>query len=176
MKQFRVNKTTITVATIIIVIVAFRFSALSKNWFADQTASKPQEFSKAGMTITLTQDFAEKEVVSQTAAYISSQYIVVSMKEETQLLEQNDVAADISLREYAECIIANNELDTTIEGIESQPYFIYSQHLNGKDISYLAVMFKGSDAYWVVTFACETQYFASSREQFMKWADTVKIS
>lgn len=136
-------------------------------------ASNPQEFSKAGLTITLTQDFHEMEVVSQTATYFTPECVVTSLKEEFTLFEQNDLPTDISLKEYAEIIISNNALDTKIEGNESRPCFVYGRQANGKDYTYLATVFKGSDAFWMVTFACESKNYASSQEQFIEWADTI---
>lgn len=174
-ERSKLNKVAIVMGILTFVVV-FGVIKLSNGTIDHLLTSHTQEFSKAGMTITLTQDFHEKDVVSQTATYSSSKYIVMSLKEEFQLLEQKSISTDISLKEYAEDIIANNSLDVTVEGSESRPYFVYSRQVNGKDFTYLAMVFKGSDAYWMLTFACESKDYASSQKQFMKWADTVKVA
>jgi len=37
-------------------------------------------------------------------------------------------------------------------------------------------VYRGSDAYWMVTFACETKNYAAAEAQFLKWADSVEVS
>jgi hypothetical protein len=174
-QRAKLSKISVVVAVLVFVVI-FGVRALSNGTINALLPSHTQDFSKAGLTITLTQDFHEKDVVSQTATYASSKYIVLTLKEEFKILEQSNISTDISLKEYAEDIIANNSLDATVEGNESRPYFIYSRQASGKDITYLATVFKGSDAFWIVTFACDSKNFASSQAQFMKWADTVKVS
>jgi len=139
--------------------------------FAPQT----KEFSKAGMTITLTGDFAEQDIATQTSAYISSKYMVLGLKEEFEKLEMAGIYEDSPLWEYAETIIANNFIDAQVEGSDSRPYFIYSREVSEKDFTYLAMVFKGYDAFWIVTFACESKDYEASKEKFLKWADTIKV-
>jgi hypothetical protein len=174
-EKAKLNRVAIVVGIVTFAVV-FGVITLGNGTISRLFSSQTQEFSKAGMTITLTQDFHEKDVVSQTATYLSTKYIVISLKEDFQTMAQYNVSTDISLSEYAEAIIANNSISTTIEGNEIRPYFVYSRKVNGKDFTYLAMVYRGSDAYWVLTFACESKNFASAQTQFMKWADTVKVA
>jgi hypothetical protein len=173
-ERFKINKVAMIVGALVFVVV-FGALKISDGTFDRLFSSQAQEFAKSGLTITLTKDFSEQNVVSQTATYISSKYVVITLKEEFQIFEQNNLSTDITLKEYAEDIIANNSLDSTVEGNESKPYFIYNRQVSGKDITYLAMVYKGSDAFWIVTFACESGDYESSQKQFMKWADTVKV-
>lgn len=174
-QRAKINKVSIIVAVLVFVVV-FGVRALSNGTISALLPARTQDFSKAGLTITLTQDFHEKDVVSQTATYASSKYVVMTLKEEFTALEKSNISTDITLKEYAQDLITNNSVDATVEGNESRPYFIYSKQINGKDYTYLATVYKGSDAFWVVTYACESKNFTSSQDQFMKWADTVKVS
>lgn len=173
--RYKINKFAIIISILSFVVV-YGAIMIGSGIIKNLSASSIQEFSKAGMTIALTQDFQEKDIVSQTATYLSSKYIVICLKEDFKILEQNNISSDISLNEYAEIVISSNSIVTNIEGNESRPYFVYSQQISGKDYKYLAIAFKGSDAYWTVTFVCESKNYESSKEQLLKWADTIKIT
>lgn len=174
-ERSKVNKIAIIVAVAAFVIV-YGVISLGNGTISHLFSAKTQEFTKAGMSITLTQDFHEQEVVSQTATYASSKYIVICLKEEFLALEQGNVPSDISLTEYAEAIIMNNSIEAEVAGSENRPEFVYSRQINGKEFSYLVTVFRGSDAYWTVSFACESKNFESSQKQFSAWADTVKVA
>lgn len=174
-EKSKINKIAIVVGIAIFVFISTGIpltnSAINKLFM-----TQSQEFSKAGMTITLTQEFHEIDQVTQTATYSTSKYLVMSFKEEFNILEQSNISTDISLKEYAKEIIAYNSLDTVIGGSENRPNFVYTEQTNGKEYTYMATVFKGSDAYWSVTFACETKDYKSAQEQFIRWADTVKVT
>lgn len=138
-------------------------------------SGQEKTFTKAGMTITLTSDFEEEESISQTARYISKQFAVVALKEEFMVLSKFNISSDISLKEYAGLIIANNGLNATVQEQDGIICFKYNQQLNGKDITSFSTVYKASDAFWVITFACETQNFESTQPQFMNWAKTIKV-
>ena len=137
---------------------------------------KPQDFSKAGLTITLNRDFTEENYVTQTAAYCSQKHLVLCIKEEFDVLEELGFDTDISLHEYAESVTENNNIEENVIGDESRPYFIYEDHVSGKDFTYLATVYKGNDAFWTVTFVCETFDFDESFDEFQKWADSVVLN
>ncbi len=160
---------------VLVFLFVFGINALANGSLSNLFGTKEKDFSKAGLTITLNENFGEEEIVTQTATYSSLKYVITSLKEEFQLFEDVGLSTDIPLSEYADMIITANALDATVEGSDSRPSFVYSEQANGKDYSYLATVFRGSDAFWTVTFACETKYFADSQAQFEKWADTVKI-
>ena len=168
------QNTVAVVAGILIFFMVFG-GIIAINRLVDLLPVQTQEFSKAGITITLTREFHEQEIVSQTAVFSSSKYIVMCLKEDFQSFEESGMSTDMPLKQYALSVIENNALHTNVEGDESRPFFVYSREANGKDYTYWATVFRGSGAYWMVTFACETKNFASSRKQFVQWADTVKV-
>lgn len=136
-----------------------------------------QEFSKAGMSITLTKAFTEKEMASLTAYYESQKVIVTCLKEEFTQFEALGVSSDdISLDDYAELVIANNQMDMDAVKEDDLTYFKYDKTVSGKDFSYMACVFKSTDAFWLIQFACETKNFDSMQDQMKNWAKTVKFS
>lgn len=138
---------------------------------------KAKEFSKAGMSITLTTAFTEKEMATQTAYYESQKAIVTCLKEEFSILEDEGLSADdVTLEQYGEAVIVMNGLDSEVQTEDGLTYIRYDKSLNGKDFSYYATVFKGTDAFWMIQFACESKNFDSMHEIFKTWAKSVKFS
>lgn len=136
-----------------------------------------KEFSKAGMSISLTETFVEKEMASLTAYYESPKVIVTCLKEEFTQFEALGVSSDdITLDDYAELVIENNQMDLDATKEDGLTYFTYEKTVSGKDFSYMACVYKSSDAFWLIQFACEQKNFDSMKEQMKSWAQTVKFS
>lgn len=85
--------------------------------------AKDKEFSKAGMTITLTTKFTEKELASQTAYYESFTSIVTALKEEFSLMEGFQ---DYTLEEYTNIVLQQNKLNTTVTRPQGKEYYSFS--------------------------------------------------
>jgi len=163
----------ITVAAFIVFFGIIRLSGFAIDYFSD---SQKKDFSKAGITITLTQEFVEDENITQTASYYTDEYYVSCLKEDFETLSIYDISSNITLNEYADLIIENNTLDATIEGTDNKPYIIYSETKDDKEYTYLEVLYKSSDAYWAVCFTCYSKDFESSKDKFIKWSDSVTFS
>lgn len=131
-----------------------------------------KEFSKAGMTITLTNGFIEKEIVSQTAYYESTTSIVTVLKES---FSSASGLSSYTLEQYTNAVLKANNLNAQITKYDDKEYysFTYDKELNGKDYYYFATTFKGPDAFWLIQFACTTSNKDKFQDKFIKWADSV---
>ena len=138
-------------------------------------AAKEKEFSKEGFTITLTDAFKEQEIATQTVAYASSKVSVTALKEDLSAFKDNNMDTDITLKDYAELVIAANGLDSEAEEKDGLVCFTYDKSLSGQNFTYLATVFKGSDAFWLVQFGCENSQYDALKEDFVKYAKTVKV-
>lgn len=138
-------------------------------------SAKEKEFTAAGMTITLTDEFTEKSLVSQTAYYESVNAIVMALKEDLSAFTQLGLD-NISLKEYAELVIKQNSMNATVEEKDGLTMFTYKKSVSDKDFTYLATVFKSSDAFWLIQFGCETKNYDKYSSDFQKWAGTVKFS
>ena len=137
---------------------------------------KLKEFSKAGLTISLPEEFGEKEVVTQTATYVSLDSVVMILKEEFSMFEKMGMdPKELTLDEYFELIKTNNGSDWELKEDEGLKYFDYSTQVNGKDMSYMGTILKGTDAFWLVQFSCESGNFADKKADFLKWAKSIKV-
>ncbi len=134
-------------------------------------APEPKTFSKSGMTIQLTSEFAEKEVVSYTATYQSLRIIVMALKEEFALFGTDALTLD----EYAQLVLDANLLEEEIIHEDSLTYFEYAREVNGKNLTYLACVYKGADAYWLIQFSCETANYGELKGTMLEYAATVEV-
>ena len=168
MKIVKTKKIVVSLACLLLcVCMAFFSCGLLKG--------TDKEFSAAGMTITLTSAFAEQDIVSQTAYYVSLSSIVTALKEDFTLYNAAGIG-DKTLTEYAQLVITANSLTAAVEEKDGLTYFTYEKTLNSKDYKYLACVFKATDAYWLIQFACEKDNYDKNEAQFKKWAKTVTFT
>ena len=134
--------------------------------------AKEKTFEKAGMRITLTSDFVEKEIVSQTVYYESRKVIVTALKEEFSMLAGLE---NYSLEEYTDLTISGTRLSAQAEQREGKDYlyFSYEKNVSGNQFFYLATTHKMSDAFWLIQFACFLGEKEKYTETFLSWADTI---
>ncbi|MBQ8529518.1 MAG: hypothetical protein IJ459_07255 [Clostridia bacterium] len=134
-------------------------------------APKDKSFSKAGLTITLTEEFSEQELVTQTAYYVSQKAIVTTLKEDGSSI------SDYTVKQYAELVISvNNLANTTATEKDGYAEFTYEKNLNGKDYYYYARCFKNGTDFWLVQFSCETKNTETLTPSFEKWASSITFS
>jgi uncharacterized membrane protein YgcG len=136
---------------------------------------KDKEFSKAGMTITLTDDFLDKDMVAYAAYYESPTALVCVTKEDFSIFEQAGISTDISLAEYADLVMEANKHDTAFKEKDGLTCFEFDSAKSGHNYSYFVAVFRGSDAYWVVQFGCDAESYNALSEDFIKWAKSVKV-
>lgn len=131
-------------------------------------------FEKAGMQITLTSKFTEKEYISMTAYYESADAIVTVVKE--SFTDVASAGLEINtLDEYTDVVLSNNGLNSSKLTRENQEYiyFTYEKSVSGKDFYYLATTHKSSDAYWLIQFACVKDKKEQFTETFLGYADSI---
>ena len=144
----------------------------------DKTTNK--KFEKAGLTITLTREFYEKEHVEYTAYYASSKMIVVTVKETFDSFEKvGQDAETMSVKDYARLVIDtykdfyNSASEISIA--ENMVSFMYENDALGKDYKYIWYGFKAVDAFWAVQFGCVESDFDNLQSQMLAYAKTVEI-
>ena len=129
---------------------------------------KDKDFSKAGMTITLTDAFTEQDIVTQTAYYVSQEAIVTALKEDGSMI------GDYTVKDYAELVCSVNKLSSSkVTTKEGYAEFTYEKELSGKEYYYYARCFKNGSDFWLIQFACETKNTEKFTPTFEKWAATV---
>ena len=137
--------------------------------------SQEKTFEKSGMQITLTSAFYEKDLVSLTAYYESTDSIVTALKEE---FSQVEGFGNYTLAEYTDLVKQANKLSAAVSSREGQDYqyFTYEKSVSGKTFFYLATTHKASDAFWLIQFACDVSDKEKFTDTFLGWADTVTFT
>ena len=137
-------------------------------------------FHKSGLSITLTHDFKEKDVLDYTAYYSSQKILVLTSKAEFDdfnIEEWNP--AEHSLYEYAEKIAEDykNLYPSTSEIYTEHNliYFTFDFEKNGNNYTYLLAVFKSNDAYWQVSLGCKSVNFARLQSDMIRFAQSVSM-
>lgn len=134
--------------------------------------AQPKTFTKAGVSITLTNAFVEKEYVTMTCYYESPQLVVTLLKEEFTMLSGLE---DWTLMEYAETTIKGNKLTDSVAAMseDGYAYFEYQKELSGNNYSYYATCHKTGDAFWLIQFGCLSKNFDNLYESILKYAKSI---
>ena len=132
---------------------------------------KEKTFSKSGMSITLTEDFVEKDRISFTSTYESDDIIVTTTKEDMS----HFILTGLDLDGYTKEVIKVNKLTVLPQHKDGLTYFEYEKEASGKEFHYYAFTFEGEDAYWLIQFACEQKNHEKLEETIFKYAKSVKV-
>jgi len=120
--------------------------------------------------------FKEVEVEGYAAYFVRDNVYVWAIEDDFINL---DGSSEWDISEYANRIhFVNEEKSPTPISVEEGLTFIEYTVLNeSKKITftYLTVMYKGSDAFWMVQFACDQNIYAEYKPHFISWAKTVKV-
>lgn len=138
---------------------------------------KSKEFnSPAGLKITLTTKFYEKEIVGQTLYLESQNAIFCALKESFTDLSVLNITSENSIEDYAEVVKNTNHLSAELKTDENNlTYMDYEKTVTGRNFFYRAYFFKGTDAFWLCQFACLETNKDSETSNFVEWANTIVV-
>lgn len=144
--------------------------AMSRNLFGE----KPKTFSSNGMSLTLTTGFRETSMEGYTVCYDSKDVAVFVLREGFDLVPG---VSELTLDEYVELVRESNKgKDGVTVGREGNlPCMEYRSTNDGTIYYYYTVMYKSSDAFWLVQFATKDANAKELRPRFVEWAKTVKF-
>lgn len=137
--------------------------------------SGPKTFSAKGMTITLTQEFHEVEMDDFDACFATSEQVVFVLKESYADYEE---LRDLTIEEYGEAVIQANEFDASVklQQKNGKTYYEYKGTGDtGKTYIYHAVVYKGSEAFYLVQFAVEEKDYGKFINKLEEYASSVTV-
>lgn len=138
-------------------------------------AATTKTYSSHGLEITMKDDFIEKSIATATVYYVSNDAIFTGLKESFEELSVINLGKDSTVDEYAEAVLANNQVSYDMQKDGDLTYFTYEATASGKDFFYLSALEKSNDAFWILTFACEKDNKDKYEPLFKEWAKTVKF-
>jgi hypothetical protein len=158
-----------TIFILMTALIIFNFSACSSQ------NTKVYEC-EAGLSITLPDGFIEKDLMMATYYLQSENALFLAIKESFSDLAIVSINGNSTLTDYAEVVIYQNALDTSIHSEESIVYFTYSKNVSGKTFFYFATVEKGSDSFWLCQFACLNSEKDNYQQTFIDWSKTITVS
>ena len=140
------------------------------------TEVAPKDFKVSGMTITLTNQFQKATSEGYTACYETDDVAVFILKETFTLQEGLE---DVSLEKYAELVRDSNESKATTTlyqqgDLTCMEYSFFSEE-HDQTYSYFTTMYKSSDAFWLIQFACREEFYDTYKNDFVEWAQSVSF-
>ena len=139
-------------------------------------SNEPKTFSSNGMSITLTDAFNETSLEGYTVCY-ESQYVgVIALKESFDIIEG---LSDYTIEEYGNLVIENNQFESAkkLQNKNGLTYFEYDFYNPEYKITYtyFSVLYKSSDAFWMIQFTTPKENIDNYRDSFVEWAKSVKF-
>ena len=137
---------------------------------SNDSIGEPKQFTKDGMTITLTDEFQERPSKLGFDAYYTSDFCGVVVLKEPFTLEEG--LKDRSLETYIQNVIINNgHTNVKPKNIDGLWYY---KSTSDTSCNY-SYTYKGSDAFWIVQFICRPSDEVLYKDLFYLWAETVEI-
>ena len=171
------KKTTRKASVFYVLIFAFFFIASFALTFFLETEVLPETFTYGNMSITLTNEFSERNIDGYSACYESYDNLVMIIKDDSSYFENFET---YTLKQYGEDTLTYNEFDSSIELQEEGglTYFEYefTDEETGDVYSYFVPLYKSSDAFWFFEFASFKEDYETYREQFIEWAKSVEFA
>ena len=137
---------------------------------------KEKTFTSDGLTITLTEDFKKSSQPGYTVCYDSTSVAVIALKESFSLAAG---VKDWTLEYYASLIQSNNSANspTTPKKVGDYMVMEYTFYNSETKITYhyYTCIYKGTDAFWTIQFACNVNEINQHKPDMMKWADSVRV-
>ncbi len=168
------------VSLIVVVSFVFSLSGCSFNFLNDLIGKfyeAPKEEVKIdGLTITLTKAFAKMESEEYDYLYDAKDAAVIVLK---QSFAEYEGFIGNSLDEYAEATREANAKHSPSE-IKKEDYLTAMEYkaisdVDGKEYTYYAVFYSGSDAFWTIQFFCLSTDYEAYKPYFVEYAKSVTI-
>lgn len=141
----------------------------------DSAKAEAKDFSSNGMTITLTEDFVEREYIGYTAIYTSSDVGVGVIGEAFSLMPGFE---NYTTQQYAQIVMQNNGKYAEIKTEDGLVYFEFdnSDPTTNVVYHYVAYAYKTSNSFWLVQFSTTEAKVDDYAESITKWAKSVRFS
>ncbi len=165
------RKASVFYAVIFLLVFVVSFTVT----FLLETDVAPEVFTYGNMSITLTNEFSERNVDGFSACYESYSSIILINKDDKEFFEDFD---SYTLEEYGNDIIENSEYDVELQKENGLTYFeyVYNDEESGDVYSYFVPVYKTDDAFWLFQFSSFEEDYETYREQFVEWAMTVEFA
>ena len=156
-------------------IISFVAAFAINGGFSIFRKSSPNTFSCADMSITLTEDFTEDEIVGFAGTYVSADVLVYVSCEDFDEYEPFRV---ISTEQYVDMLRQNNDAlaDAELKTKDGLSFLEYNARTGGKDYHWFVYVFRSDNGFRLVEFAVFEKNTEEFRDDVHGWAKTVKFN
>lgn len=130
------------------------------------------------LSVTLPGNYADYSNESFSANYTFTygyqDIAVMGLKEDFSLFREYGL--DPTLEEYLNLVISANGITQPATEDNGLYTFSFSSDVDGVMYSYLAAVYEGSDAFWLVQAGCQSQNFGDNQELFRQILHSVTVS
>ena len=144
---------------------------------ADSTLNikaKAKTFEFDGLSIELTTDFLQMDFISEDYDFIvgTEDISVMGLK----MLHSETEMEDYSVEDFAEVhrSLLESENPTEMVVTDGIPTYHYTGDVEGELKTFALTYYKGSDCFWIVIFATESDDFAEDYAEIWEYAKSVK--
>lgn len=130
-----------------------------------------------GLTITMQEGMTYFEADGFAMALTDEECMMSAVRDDyAQYSELGYDLEAMSSEEYAALTAQVNSLEQDFTPDSNGNLHVsYTNTVDGSDYYYYCVVFKGSDAFWMVTFACLEEYREEYSDLFVQWSGSIIV-
>ena len=162
------------IASILVTVMLFGVIVALSGCSAKKAS--PKTFSSQGMSITLTDEFEEKEVAGYTVSYDSKNVGVLALKEPFTLAEG---ISEKTVEEYRDLVIKanpSNSYEKKSDGGLLWLEYDFTNKSTNQTYHYHVYVFKSKDAFWSISIAALKENEQKYSSLFEEWAKSITFS
>lgn len=143
------------------------------------TACTPRakKFEGSGVEITLTTEFREEKTELVPLYLVSKKHVFMANRESKTVLKTHGIK---TLQQYIDLVLSNAGKVAATQNAETNdntPYIFayYKASVDKKDFGYMLLAFEGERYFYTMNFGCLAHHLDNYKEQYIKWAQTIKV-
>ena len=135
-----------------------------------------KEFSKNGITITVSDDFVQKDIDSEInwSLYLETKNLIFFGRGETKM-----TLPGYNLMAYTEDVVLKTSKpdDVEIETFDEDGVsFLYAYYLSSDEkYGYMLITKEGSTKFYTMNFSCVKSSLEGNKQKFLDWAKTIVV-
>lgn len=132
----------------------------------------------SGLTVVMPEGMQDLQQEGFVMSYADNHTLMTAVRE--GFAEYVDYGFDLenmTMEEYAELCQDVNGLEEPFTADANGNYYTtYTADVDGDNFYYYCTLRKGSDAFWVVTFACLESEMAKYEAEFVNWSNSIVVA
>ncbi len=166
------------IAALVVVLMVVSFAACGGKTTSKLDTANLETYEFDGLTIKMEKGMEIGSQEGFNAFASSNTCIMTGVKEGFDLFTSYGYDPEnMTLEEYGELVEQANEQFNEDFSADANGNLAatYTYDINGTSFFYHATVAKGTDAFWVITFACSEDAQSEYADQFEAWANTIVV-